>query len=91
LFHKKIFYLKCFLLFSSTNLLSKIFVFFFNNRSFIKNVCFLFQQQQRPDLSRLMQLQAAGAGLPGTMGGLPPALAAAAGQLLLTISRFHFI
>ena len=26
-----------------------------------------------------MQLQAAGAGLPGSMGGLPPALAAAAG------------
>jgi hypothetical protein len=40
---------------------------------------FSFQQQQRPDLSRLMQLQAAGAGLPGSMGGLPPALAAAAG------------
>lgn len=40
---------------------------------------FIFQQQQRPDLSRLMQLQAAGAGLPASMGGLPPALAAAAG------------
>jgi hypothetical protein len=38
------------------------------------------QQQQRPDLSRLMQLQAAGAGLPGAMSGLPPALAAAAGK-----------
>jgi hypothetical protein len=62
-----------------------MFVFLLIDKSCILNVCFLFQQQQRPDLSRLMQLQAAGAGLPGTMGGLPPALAAAAGQLLLTI------
>ena len=38
-------------------------------------IIFLLQQQQRPDLSRLMQLQAAGAGLPTSMaaaGGLPP-------------------
>jgi hypothetical protein len=69
----------------ATNHLLKMFVFFLINKSLIKNACFLFQQQQRPDLSRLMQLQAAGAGLPGTMGGLPPALAAAAGQLLLSI------
>ena len=38
----------------------------------------LFQQQQRPDLSRLMQLQAAGAGLPpnagALMAGIPPGL-----------------
>uniref|UniRef100_A0A0K2VL24 Groucho/TLE N-terminal Q-rich domain-containing protein n=1 Tax=Lepeophtheirus salmonis TaxID=72036 RepID=A0A0K2VL24_LEPSM len=45
------------------------------------------QQQQRPDLSRLMQLQAQGAGLPGSLTGLPPGLlpgaaaAAAAGSI----------
>lgn len=33
-----------------------------------------FQQHQRPDLSRLMQLQAAGAGLPTSIAGLPPGL-----------------
>uniref|UniRef100_A0A0K2VKF2 Groucho/TLE N-terminal Q-rich domain-containing protein n=1 Tax=Lepeophtheirus salmonis TaxID=72036 RepID=A0A0K2VKF2_LEPSM len=44
-------------------------------------------QQQRPDLSRLMQLQAQGAGLPGSLTGLPPGLlpgaaaAAAAGSI----------
>ncbi len=32
------------------------------------------QQQQRPDLSRLMQLQAAGAGLPTSIAGLPHGL-----------------
>eukprot|EP00094_Tigriopus_californicus_P003431 TCALIF_03300-PA protein Name:"Similar to Tle4 Transducin-like enhancer protein 4 (Mus musculus)" AED:0.39 eAED:0.39 QI:0/0.5/0.44/0.77/0.37/0.55/9/0/362 len=31
-------------------------------------------QHQRPDLSRLMQLQAAGAGLPTSIAGLPPGL-----------------
>ena len=41
---------------------------------------FALQQQQRPDLSRLMQLQAAGAGLPTSMaaGGLPPGFLPAA-------------
>ena len=39
-----------------------------------RTVQFQFQQQQRPDLSRLMQLQAAGAGLPTSMAGLPPGL-----------------
>ena len=44
-------------------------------RRFAKRVAnYLFQQQQRPDLSRLMQLQAAGAGLPTSMAGLPPGL-----------------
>ena len=40
---------------------------------------FYLQQQQRPDLSRLMQLQAAGAGLPTSIAaGLPPGFLPAA-------------
>ena len=52
----------------------------FNYPGFFITFCFwnFFQQQQRPDLSRLMQLQAAGAGLPPNAGalvaGIPHAL-----------------
>ena len=42
--------------------------------TFYNILLFYIQQQQRPDLSRLMQLQAAGAGLPHNSGALVPGL-----------------